>query len=104
MGREAAKEERKGKRKADQILDGISRHGDSVTKIIDLTQEHKKDHEKMTESHIQIARDQKEAKWVEAYNLLLAKDTIDMSQEEKARVEKTLQRIEMKLFGTDEDC
>jgi hypothetical protein len=58
----------------------------------------------MTESHIQIARDQKEAKWVEAYNLLLAKDTIDMSQEEKARVEKTLQRIEMKLFGTDEDC
>jgi hypothetical protein len=46
MGREAAKAERKGKRKADQILDGISKLGDSVTKIIDLTQERNKDREK----------------------------------------------------------
>jgi hypothetical protein len=52
MGREAAKVERKGKRKADQILDGISRLGGSVTKIIDLTQERKKGREKMTESHL----------------------------------------------------
>jgi hypothetical protein len=80
----------------------FSRLGDSVTKVIDLTQECKKDHEKMTESHLHIARDQKEAKLVEAYNLLLAKDTSNMSQEEKARVEKTLQRIEMKIFGIDE--
>jgi hypothetical protein len=54
MGREAAKAERKGKRKANQILDGISRLGDSVTKIIDLTQERKKDREKVTVSHFRL--------------------------------------------------
>jgi hypothetical protein len=103
MGREAAKAERKGKRKADQILDGISKLGDSVTKIIDLTQERKKDREKMTESHLKIAKDQKEAKWLETYNLLLAKDTSNMSVEEKARFENILQKVEKKVFSTDED-
>jgi hypothetical protein len=103
MGREAAKAERKGKRKADQILDGISKLGDSVTKIIDLTQECKKDREKMTESHLKIAKDQKEAKWLETYNLLLAKDTSNMSVEEKARFENILQKVEKKVFSTYED-
>ncbi|KAL6878344.1 hypothetical protein ACP4OV_012514 [Aristida adscensionis] len=103
MGREAAKKERKGKRKAEQILDGIAMLGDNISKIIDLTQGRKKEREVVTESNLQIARDQKEAKWVETYNLLLAKDTSNMSEEAKAKLEKTLQRIEKKIFGTDED-
>jgi hypothetical protein len=103
MRREAAKAEHTGKRKADQILDDISKLGDSVTKIIDLTQECKKDCKKMTESHLWIARDQKEAKWVESYNLFLAKGTSNMPEEEKGGFEKTLQKIEKKLFSTDED-
>ncbi|KAL6841847.1 hypothetical protein ACP4OV_028359 [Aristida adscensionis] len=103
MGREAAKKERKGKRKAEQILDGIAMLGDNITKIINLTQDRKKERAVVIESHLQIARDQKEAKWVESYNLLLAKDTSNMSEEAKAKLEKTLQRIEKKIFGTDED-
>ncbi|KAL6838350.1 hypothetical protein ACP4OV_031854 [Aristida adscensionis] len=103
MGREAAKNERKGKRKAEQILDGIAKLGDNISKMIDLSQDHKKEREVVTESRLQIARDQKEAKWVEAYNLLLAKDTTNMSEEAKARLVKSLQMIEKKIFGIDED-
>ncbi|KAL6854351.1 hypothetical protein ACP4OV_019254 [Aristida adscensionis] len=90
MGREAAKNERKGKRKTEPILDGIAKLGDNIRKIINLTQDRKKEREVVIESRLQIARDQKEAKWVEAYNLLLAKDTSNMSEEAKARLEKSL--------------
>jgi hypothetical protein len=40
----------------------------------------------------------------EAYNSLLVRDTSHMSEEAKARREKTLEMMEKKLFATDEEA
>lgn len=108
IGKAAAKTERKGKRKAEQVMDGIVLLGDNITKIIEVTEERKKEREKVTEAQLEISRlnlqaaqEQKEAKLIEAYNYLLVRDTSNMSEEAKASREKTLQKMEKKLFGTD---
>ena len=109
IGREAAKTERKGKRKVEQVMDGIVLLGDNINKIVVTTQERKKEREKVTEAQFEISRlnlqaaqEQKEAKLLEAYNNLLVRDTSHMSEEAKTSHEKTLQKMEKKLFGTDD--
>ena len=54
-GRESAKTERKGKRKAEQVMDGIVLLGDNITKIIEVTEE-RKEREKVTEAQLEISR------------------------------------------------
>jgi hypothetical protein len=54
--REAAKAECKGKRKAEQVMDGIFMLGYNISKIIEVTQERKKEREKMTEAQVEISR------------------------------------------------
>ncbi|PUZ37719.1 hypothetical protein GQ55_9G143100 [Panicum hallii var. hallii] len=56
IGREAAKAECKGKRKAEQVMDGIVMLGYNISKIIEVTQERKKEREKMTEAQVEISR------------------------------------------------
>lgn len=55
MGREAAKELCKGKPKAEQVIDGIVIHGENLNKIFEVTQERKKDHEKVTQEQLEIS-------------------------------------------------
>ncbi|CAN6347369.1 unnamed protein product, partial [Urochloa humidicola] len=105
IGREAAKAERKGKRKADQVMDGIVILGENIDKIVEVTQERKKEREKTTEAQLEISRinlqaaqEQKEAKLLEAYTLLLAQDRSQMSIEAKASEEKTLLRMEKMIY------
>jgi hypothetical protein len=43
IGRGTAKAERKWKQKTEQVMDGIVLLGDNITKIIEVTQKHKKD-------------------------------------------------------------
>ena len=108
IGKAAAKTERKGKRKAEQVMDGIVLLGDNINKIVEVTEERKKEREKVTEAQLEISRlnlqaqTQKEAKLIEAYNNLLVRDTSHMSEEAKTSHEKTLQKMEKKLFGTDD--
>ena len=111
IGKAAAKTERKGKWKAEQVMDGIVLLGDNITKIIKVTEERKKEREKVTEAQLEISRlnlqaakEQKEAKLIETYNYLLVRDTSNMSEEAKASREKTLQKMENKLFGTDDEA
>jgi hypothetical protein len=47
IGREAAKAERKGKRKAEQLMDGIVILGDKIDKIAEVAQDRKKEREKL---------------------------------------------------------
>jgi hypothetical protein len=54
--------------------------------------------------NMQAAKVQKEEKLLEAYNSLLVRDTSHMSEEAKARREKTLEMMEKKLFATDEEA
>jgi len=72
-------------------MDGIVLLGDNITKIIEVTEERKKEREKVTEAQLEISRlnlqaaqEQKEAKLIEAYNYLLVRDTSNMSEEAKA--------------------
>ena len=71
-------------------MDGIVLLGDNITKIIEVTEECKKEREKVTEAQLEIsklnlqaAKEQKEAKLIEAYNYLLVRDTSNMSEEAK---------------------
>ena len=90
-------------------MDGIVLLGDNINKIVEVTGERKKEREKVTEAQLEISRlnlqaaqTQKEAKLIEAYNNLLLRDTSHMSEEAKTSHEKTLQKMEKKLFGTDD--
>ncbi|CAO2200349.1 unnamed protein product [Urochloa humidicola] len=109
IGREAAKAERKGKRKAEQVMDGIVILGENINKIVKVAEERKKEREKVTEAQLEISRtnlkvakEQKEAKLLEAYSLLLAQDTSQMSEVAKASREKILLRMEKKIFGNED--
>ena len=91
-------------------MDGIVLLGDNITKIIEVTEE-RKEREKVTEAQLEISRlnlqaakEQKEAKLIETYNYLLVRDTSNMSEEAKTDREKTLQKMEKKLFGTDDEA
>ncbi|XP_066161168.1 flavonoid O-methyltransferase-like protein Os11g0303600 isoform X1 [Oryza sativa Japonica Group] len=106
IGREAAQAERNGKRKKDSMSEGIVILGDNIEKIIKVTQDRKLEREKVTEAQIHIsnvnlkaAEQQKEAKMFEVYNSLLTQDTSNMSEEQKARRDKALQKLEEKLFA-----
>lgn len=111
IGREGAKTERKGKRKAEQVMDGIVMLGDNINKIIEVTQERKKEREKVIGAQLEISRlnlkaakKQKKSKLLEAYTSLLVRGTSHMSEEAKLRQEKTLEKMEKKLFGTADDA
>ena len=72
-------------------MDGIVLLGDNINKIVEVTEERKKEREKVTEAQLEISRlnlqaaqEQKEAKLIEAYNYLLVRDTSNMSEEAKA--------------------
>ncbi|CAN6173520.1 unnamed protein product [Urochloa humidicola] len=111
IGREAAKAERKGKRKAEQVMDGIVILGENISKIVEVTQERKKEREKVTEAQLRIssmnlqaANKQKEAKLLEAYSLLLSQDRSHMSDEAKASQEKTLLRMEKMIYSNDDEA
>lgn len=52
--REAAKEQRKGKDKADQVMNGIFNLEDKINRIVEVTQEHKES-EKVTQAQLEIS-------------------------------------------------
>ncbi|CAN6357005.1 unnamed protein product [Urochloa humidicola] len=111
IGREAAKAERKGKRKAEEIMDGIVILGDNINKIVQVAEDRKKEREKATEAQLEISRmnlkvakEQKEVKMLEAYNSLLIQDTSNMTDEEKASRAKALQWMQKKLMDADEEA
>jgi hypothetical protein len=90
--------------------------GDNVNKIAEITQERKKEREKMTEAQLEISRnqlkvteaqlktakEQKEVKLLEAYSSLLVRDTSQMTQEEKACRQIALTSLTSMLFGNHE--
>jgi hypothetical protein len=116
IGREAAKAQHRGKKKMNEVKDGISMLGDNVNKIAEITQE-RKEREKVTEAQLEISRnqlkvtevqlktakEQKEVKLLEAYNSLLVQDTSQMTQQEKASREIALTSITLMLFGNHEE-
>ena len=106
IGREAAKVERSGRRKKDNVMEGIVILGDNIEKIIKVQQDRKVECEKVMEAQIQIsnanlkaAKEQKEARMFEVYNSLLNQDTSHMSEDQKANREKALRKLEEKLFA-----
>lgn len=112
IGRDAAKAQRNGKkRKADQVMDGIALLGENVDKIVAVQQERKQDREKVTNAQLEIsknqlkaAKEQKEAKLLEVYNSLLKQDISQMTEDSKARREKALEKMELKLFASDDEA
>lgn len=108
VGRDdAAKAQRNGKRKAEEIIvEGIALLRDNIDKIVAVTQERKQDREKVTDKDLEISRLKlqaaqvaKEAKMMEVYNSLLQQDTSQMTDESKARRERSLMMMEKRLFG-----
>jgi len=105
IGREAAKAERSGKRKKENIMEGIVILGDNIEKIIKVQRDRKVEREKVTEAQIQIsdtnlkaAKEQKEAKMFEVYNSLLNQDISQMSEDQKANRDRAIRKIEEKMF------
>ena len=106
IGREAAKAERNGKRKKDNIMDAIVILGDNIEKIIKVQQDRKVECKKVMEAQIQIsntnlkaATEEKEARMFQVYNSLLNQDTSHMSEDQKANRDKALRKLEEKLFA-----
>jgi hypothetical protein len=106
MGREAAKAERNGKSKKENIMEGIINLGDTVEKIVKVNQDRKVEREKVTEAQREIsnanlkaAKEQKEAKMFEVYNTLLNQDTSEISEDQKANRDRAIRKLEEKLFG-----
>jgi hypothetical protein len=106
IGREAAKAERSGKRKKENVMEGIVILGDNIEKIIKVQQDRKVEREKVTEAQIQIsdtnlkaAKEQKEAKMFEVYNSLLNQDISQMSEDQKAKRDRAIHKLEEKLFA-----
>ncbi|CAN6227021.1 unnamed protein product, partial [Urochloa humidicola] len=56
IGRDAAKAQHNGKRKAEEITEGLVILGDNINKIIAMTQERKQEREKVTGAHLEITR------------------------------------------------
>jgi len=105
IGREAAKAERSGKRKKENIMEGIVILGDNIEKIVKMQEDRKVEREKVTEAQIQIsnanlkaAKEQKEARMFEVYNSLLNQDTSHMSEDQMANRDKAIRMLEEKLF------
>jgi hypothetical protein len=105
-GRESAKAERNGKHKKAKVKDEIVNLGDTVEKLVKVQEDRKMDLQKAAEAQIQIsnanlkaAKEEKEAKMFQMYNTLLTKDTRNMSEAQKAKHEKAIQKLEEMLFG-----
>ncbi|KAF0923333.1 hypothetical protein E2562_005294 [Oryza meyeriana var. granulata] len=102
----------------DEVKDGIYILGDNINKTAEITQERKKERKKVTEAQLEISRnqlkvteaqlmtakEQKEAKLLEAYTSLLVQDTSQMTQQEKASRGIALTSITQKLFGNHEEA
>ena len=91
-------------------MDGIEILGENINKIVEVTQERKKEREQTIEAQLEIcrmnlqtAKDHKEAKLLEAYTALLAQDTSQMSAEGKISHEKTLLKMEKMIFKNDDE-
>ncbi|KAF0922563.1 hypothetical protein E2562_038033 [Oryza meyeriana var. granulata] len=108
IGRDAAKAQRKGKRKSEEVVDVITLLGDNINKKVAVTQERKQECKKVTNAQLEISRlklkaaqEEKEAKLLEVYNSLLQQAISQMTEESKARREESLAMMEKKLFGDD---
>jgi hypothetical protein len=108
IGREAAKAQHNGKRKAEGVLDVIVLLGENINKIVEVQQDRKQEREKVSQTQLEISRlqlkatqERKEAKLLEVYNSLLSQDPSKMS--DRINREKTLQRMELKLFGNGDE-
>lgn len=108
IGREAAKAQLRGKRKKEEIMGGIVILGENLNKIVEMQKERKVEREKMSQTQLEIsktnlraAKEQKEARLLEFYNSILKQDTTKMTENEKARQERTLEKMELKLFVDD---
>jgi nucleoid-associated protein YgaU len=106
IGRDAAKAQKNGKRKVEEVLDGIVLLGENINKIVEVQQERKQEREKVAAAQLEISRiqlkaaqEQKEAKLLEVYSSLLQQDTSQLSEQARINREKTLQKMELKLFG-----
>jgi hypothetical protein len=103
IGREAAKAQRNGKRKKDNLMEGIVILGESIEKIMKVHQDQSVEREKVTDAQIQISNANlntaKEQKVFEVYNSLLNQDTSHMSEDQKASRDKALRKLEEKLFA-----
>ena len=91
-------------------MDGIEILGENINKIVEVTQERKKEREQTIEAQLEIcrmnlqtAKDHKEAELLEAYTALLARDTSQMSAEGKISHEKTLLKMEKMIFKNDDE-
>ncbi|CAO2142217.1 unnamed protein product [Urochloa humidicola] len=109
--REAAKAKYKGKRKVEQLMDGIAILGDNINKIAEVAKERKKEREKATEAQLAISKinlkvvmEQKQVKLLETYNSLLIQDTSNMNDEEKASRSKTLLWMQKKIMASEEEA
>jgi hypothetical protein len=104
IGREAAKAERSGKRKKENIMEGIVILGDNIEKIIKVQEDRKVERENVTDAQIQIsntnlkaAMEQKEANMFKVYNSLLNQDINQMSENQKAsRDSQTGQHVRLR--------
>ena len=109
IGREAAKAQRRGKRKKEEIMDSIVILGENINKMVEMQKDCKVEREKVSEAQLEISRtnlkvakEQKEAKLLEAYSSLMKQDTSTTIGKQKASQEKTLEKMELKLFGDDD--
>ena len=98
-GREAAKAERSGKSKKENVKDGIVMLGDNIGKIIKIEEDRKMERDKVTEAQIQISNANLQAAMFKVYNSLLHQDTGNMSEDQKARHDKAIRKLEEKLFA-----
>ncbi|PWZ44968.1 Glutathione S-transferase T3 [Zea mays] len=98
IGRDAAKAQRNGKRKAEEVLDGIARLGDSINKIIEVQHDRKQERKKVAETQLEISRLQ-----LKAAQEQKEQDTSQLSNQGKINREKALQKMELKLFGDSEN-
>ena len=106
MGRDSAKAQRNGKRKAEEITEGLAILGENINKIVALTQERKQ----ATGAHLEISRmklktaeKEKEANMLLVYNSSLQQDISQLTEESKARRDKNLAMMEKKLFSNNDE-
>jgi hypothetical protein len=57
IGRDAAKAQKNGKRKAEEVLDGIVLLGENINKIVEVQAERKQEREKVAETHLKLKKD-----------------------------------------------
>ncbi|KAL6642193.1 hypothetical protein ACP70R_020374 [Stipagrostis hirtigluma subsp. patula] len=90
-------------------MEGISALRGNIDKIVCVASERKQEREKVTEAQLEISRlklkaaqEEKEAKLLQVYHSLISQDMSKMTEEAKARMEKSLALIEKKLAAATE--